>query len=471
MYKKYFSLRGRCAFSILELALVLVVISGLYTIFFNNVSIDAYKARHTHSQVEVLEDVIYAYWSEYKRLPCPAAFGISDGAEVGSCHSTCPSGLHCSLQSNGDVAAAIGAVPYIELGIERPLSIDSWGNQIGYAVSAIFTKEYGDTRRAHSGFPGLIKVIDINGNTLSSEASFVIFSYGTLGKGGYKADGAINAVCDTTTNEGENCNNDSIFRFEQINTKAGSGYYDDILRYGYNKDVSGCITESGACVFHLDTSDFATFREDAGTNVITHWYDKGITKSEAKNPTSNTALLTESSVQNWYSEFDFSNSIFSFNHMSIPTTDCTIIVVFRPSMLGADQTIVAMTDGVKYDREIQINGVGEIIYTLDDNSLHTINTLTTVNPGRKYIVTIIMDSNSISPATSIYINRDSKITYTAAYQSSVSASKVTIGGRGNADYYSGRIMEIIMLDKVLSDSERKKLEGALSKKWNSSLIP
>jgi hypothetical protein len=50
----------------------------------------------------------------------------------------------------------------------------------------------------------------------------------------------------------------------------------------------------------------------------------------------------------------------------------------------------------------------------------------------------------------------------------ISFPKGREGVRGNRGFplYSGYIMEILIYDRILSDSERKKVEGYLAKKWN-----
>lgn len=125
---------GESGFSLLEVAIVLVIVGLLSNTFLAPAS-QYMEGKQRKMTIETLENVrqaVIGFVAAHARLPCPAALN-GPPIEVSDCSSA---------------GAWLGAVPAATLGLGGPRSpaghlIDAWGRPIRYAVSTSDHPEYG----------------------------------------------------------------------------------------------------------------------------------------------------------------------------------------------------------------------------------------------------------------------------------------------------------------------------------------
>src|SRR4051794_3756145 len=87
------------------------------------------KTTETRRQLDVVINLLSAYVQTHDRLPCPAD-PQAEPAQAG-------------LEGNGGKcrAAAVGILPWKELAVPQSLTIDAWGNAIGYSPAPALTAD------------------------------------------------------------------------------------------------------------------------------------------------------------------------------------------------------------------------------------------------------------------------------------------------------------------------------------------
>ncbi len=232
------------AFTILELAIVLVITSVLITGFFGmtiDKSIEKAIATNKVSMAKI-DDAIVKFYNTYGYLPCPAA---RDSALNSSAFGV---SVSCSGAAAGtvDVGAGanivkIGAVPVRTIGLSDSDMFDFWGNRISYAlVRGLGVDVAGYTATLPT--TSVISVLDMSGNSSLSNVvapnhvAYVLTSHGPNNTGAYNYSGLQAVTCSGGGADVENCNDDATFRDGHYLT----GSYDDfvlwqtrqILKYG-----------------------------------------------------------------------------------------------------------------------------------------------------------------------------------------------------------------------------------------------
>ncbi len=148
----------------------------------------------------------------------------------------------------------IGGVPFATLAAKQEGTVgiddvarDAWGNMLFYAVSQNLTNaSHPDLNRIENGLVndysyGVIDAKDEFGNDTSGmngDSQFLVFSPGPNQIGAFTISGAISLPCDTTTTEGENCDQDGVFVSALGNYDANTAArYDDLIHF--NKIPTG----------------------------------------------------------------------------------------------------------------------------------------------------------------------------------------------------------------------------------------
>lgn len=279
-------------FTLIELAVVLVIASGTVLMISQFVKTFTDKARYddTVEALKVTQAAMKEYYALRGHYPCPATPDSdgeqqcrdeTDGAYDPDTCTIVPAGLSCTTTSsrdgdgNGaDDVVMIGVVPYAEL-FDRvkdtPFTStyrrDGYNTLLTYAVTEHMTRsEDHDVENPAPPTEGAINVVDENENDVlvnANTAHFVVFSHGSNRKGGYSLSGEIAEGCTVQQLDGggnpvfdgngdpvmvnpptgpsggaydpeiENCdNNDAIFQngIRSTNTD-GNNYNDDLLLY------------------------------------------------------------------------------------------------------------------------------------------------------------------------------------------------------------------------------------------------
>lgn len=232
---------SRLGFTLLELSVVLtilgILVSGGLVVGANMVKEQSIIG--TRNDLDVINDAISKYVYVNKRLPCvapitaalnSATFGveITPGGVSCDANTTTPAGTFRVAYGAGQVR--IGMLPTRTLGLPDRVASDKYGNRYLYAVTESNTSTTGFATAANDG---VIRVQDLNGNPITTTASFVVVSPGENGLGAYKfATGAIPTACGGTGEDAENCNNDGVFADGRYNDgSTAANYFDDTVSF------------------------------------------------------------------------------------------------------------------------------------------------------------------------------------------------------------------------------------------------
>ncbi len=235
--KKLLSIKKRIqGFTLVETAAVIVILSimitSLVTVFSADVNEQAVDA--TSEKLQKIDAAINAYFNQKGFLPCAASknaalssasFGVSTNcAAVGS---SAPAYFESGASAD---RIRIGAVPTRELNIPDDYAFDGWNNRITYVVAADLAQSSA-LYNSHTSATTGMTIRDASTNSLHSASptfiSYALIAHGKDGGGATNLIGdQIPVACSGTRNDGENCNNDSIFRDQFVDFNSAA-YFDD----------------------------------------------------------------------------------------------------------------------------------------------------------------------------------------------------------------------------------------------------
>ncbi len=232
------------AFTLLELAVVLVVISVILSTAISVAStrIEAQRLANTYGRIELISKAIKQYIQNYDRLPCPAfgsisaptpaapspaGFGIEERLTTGT--EQCD---NSNLDTDGNVF--IGSIPHASLGLSLAAGLDGWENRFTYAVDNRFT--YSGTEALKIGYLGEenepeIIIHNNDSAEITVTGIYLILSHGTNGVGAWPARGGSRIAAPSgfaTDYPLENKNQDLDDTFVQVSHITG---FDDIIFY------------------------------------------------------------------------------------------------------------------------------------------------------------------------------------------------------------------------------------------------
>ena len=218
-------------FTLLELSIVIII--GGILLSFLGTALLAYleksRIETTEFRIAKIQESLTQYLSVNGHYPCAAnRFLGADDAQFGRMVSaTCNSGAHAGTVRTAGVR--IGAVPTRTLNLPDEMIADAWGQKFIYAVT-----EDQATNLQYRADGGLISVIDGANNSLVSPAGtahYVVSSTGRTAEGSYPIiAGTLPSVpCqDGATLDGENCNDDAVFRSTLVSSDADlADFFDD----------------------------------------------------------------------------------------------------------------------------------------------------------------------------------------------------------------------------------------------------
>jgi prepilin-type N-terminal cleavage/methylation domain-containing protein len=260
------NLQFRRGFSLVEIAVVLVIIAILATAIGVPLAsqLDQQKTKDTEKQLELIKEAIYGFAMANGRLPCPAS-ATSNGAEAFA--SGGPADGDCSPTSGWVPAATLGLSPVDSSGY----FVDAWGltaNRVRYAVSKVkyetgaptgcpATLTYpltktdgikGATMGCLASTSATVNLLSVRSTTvsdtangctpadLSVKAPFVVFSLGkNASTGGTGADEAQNVATNATT------------FVSHTPTPSGNcaGEFDDLVTWGSLNTLFSRMVQAG----------------------------------------------------------------------------------------------------------------------------------------------------------------------------------------------------------------------------------
>jgi prepilin-type N-terminal cleavage/methylation domain-containing protein len=224
-------------FTLIELAIVLVIIGVLVGSFLGTLGarIDSSRRAETQEALDKIKLSLYGFAMSQSpvRLPCP---------------DTDNDGIEDRVGANCAALTTPGNLPWATLGINRG---DAWGSTFSYWVA----DEYSNT----AGFDlttdatGVAQVDDsIGGNLLSNNVAAVIISHGKNLYGSIDLNNNARAGVPVGTaydDERENLDNDAaapvLFISRPVASEEASTAYDDILVWLPEFELKGRMVQAG----------------------------------------------------------------------------------------------------------------------------------------------------------------------------------------------------------------------------------
>jgi len=235
--------RHLAGYTLVELAVVLGVM-GLITGSILSVATTRKESQNftnINTHYDAIEDAIQRYVIKYGYLPCPASNKLAENtASFGrsDCATAAGAGTGFAESGAGTDIVRIGVVPTRTLGLPDSYMYDPWNDRIDFAViKSLTTSSAAFNAYTTALTTGVIKIVDYNGNQVTNASadtvvSYILISHGKDTKGAYNRLGTLVTACNAAAKDGENCNNDVIFRDTSIaNSTTAANYYDDYVRW------------------------------------------------------------------------------------------------------------------------------------------------------------------------------------------------------------------------------------------------
>ena len=241
-------------FSLIELAIVLMIIGVLVGSFVGTLGSRIERSRYADNRVELdaIKVALYghAVSQATPHLPCPdcrtascEALTAGNFANDGLEHRD---GAVCDTDTDG----TLGNLPWQTLGVGEK---DPWGNRYSYWVSDTVA----DNTAAAFQLTSVINSATINTRigeaiaTLTDTAAAVVFTHGSNGYGAISVDAVLKSAAGSD-DEAENTNNDNIFVSRNISdpgsqTSGGDDFeFDDVLIWLSEYELKGKMVQAGA---------------------------------------------------------------------------------------------------------------------------------------------------------------------------------------------------------------------------------
>lgn len=232
-------------FTLVEIAVVLVIVGLLVGSFIGTFSkrIDTTRRDNTKKELLEIKQVLMAYAFSQggtPYLPCPDTDIPPNGDE------------NREVAGNCTAAGAVGTLPWMTIGLG---SVDAWGTQYRYWVSDNYSIDTGFVLSSPDSGAGNAAIETRWGNlnkVIATNAVAVIFSHGKNSLGGISDDGGNRAPIPAVGNgyDDENENMDADFFFmSRLPTDEGAatigGVFDDILVWINSYELKAKMVDVG----------------------------------------------------------------------------------------------------------------------------------------------------------------------------------------------------------------------------------
>ena len=257
-------LQRRNGFSLIELAVVLVVIGVVVGVGLNFGSglIEEQQRTGTEEKTKLVQEALQQYYDLNGRMPCPANETLERndpnfGKEAVDANNNCT----FDVFDSGD-AISVGAVPVRTLGIPDSLAIDEYNNRFTYVIDNDMVDE--DAAKTAQGD---IIIKDGNDNDITTEALFFLTSHGADGQGAVNdKNPSVARDCDDVEGkDAKNCKKTSdtdttTFRQTKVNDgDIASEQFDDNTVWGTAETVLKLTAAGGG---HRSASSERTAQSD-----------------------------------------------------------------------------------------------------------------------------------------------------------------------------------------------------------------
>ncbi|MDD5058548.1 MAG: type II secretion system protein [Sideroxydans sp.] len=203
----------QCGFSLVEMAIVLVIVGLLAT---GGLAIlasqqDMRRVQDTQTLMDSAKEALIGFAATHNPpyLPCPDTTGNGQENRTGSA---------CSTGQEGNL-------PWVTLGLTDS---DSWGNRFRYRVTAAFSNSATGMTLASTGD---ITINNAAGIALATGIPAIILSHGKNGFGAQNSSGGTN-LAPPGANELENTNTNTTFVSNPlVGTGGTGGEFDDIVTW------------------------------------------------------------------------------------------------------------------------------------------------------------------------------------------------------------------------------------------------
>lgn len=231
-------------FTLVEVAIVLVIVGLLLSGGINLMSASSETARYKESQSNLNEvkETMISYYSVNHFLPCPDTDG--DGIENPPVHT-------------GTCTDVRGFLPHVTLGVGG--NGDAWGERIKYVVTDESTRFFTTQATACNYVrpavsASTIRIQDLNTTATNFIGDFAAFALVSTAKNGRQTNAGMtgaftnNGGCaGLNVREQENCDTDSVLRFGNQMTDGTTVTFDDVVVWVGDMQLISELRKSGFC--------------------------------------------------------------------------------------------------------------------------------------------------------------------------------------------------------------------------------